>query len=245
VSTAAPEPPVGPPIEAVLFDLDDTLFLQEAWLAGAWRAVAEAAAGSGADGEAVHRALVAVAAEGSARGRIIDRALAATGWAHLDVAPLVEAFRNYRPARLAPLPGVREGLAALRGEVPIGVVTDGDPMIQAGKLLALGLADAFDVVVLSDELGRERRKPHPAPFQRALRTIGVAPERAVFVGDRPDKDVAGPMALGMRAVRVGTGEYAAVADVAGTWRSVGDAPAAIALLRRELAQQSAGASAPV
>ena len=46
----------------------------------------------------------------------------------------------------------------LEGFVPIAVVTDGDPTSQLAKLAALGLADAFDAVVISDVFGRAYRK---------------------------------------------------------------------------------------
>jgi HAD superfamily hydrolase (TIGR01509 family) len=125
----------------------------------------------------------------------------------------VAAFRAFAPYRLAPYPGAVEALSALRRLVPVACVTDGDPGIQRAKLRALRLEDAFDAVVISDELGREYRKPHPAPFLRALDLLGVPASAAVHVGDRPEKDVAGPAAAGMAgAVRVRQGEYAEVPD---------------------------------
>jgi HAD superfamily hydrolase (TIGR01662 family) len=42
-------------------------------------------------------------------------------------------------------------------------------------------------------------KPSPTIFQAALDLLEVAPEEAVMVGDSPDDDVAGAVALGMRA----------------------------------------------
>jgi putative hydrolase of the HAD superfamily len=203
----APVPEAGSPIEAVLFDLDDTLYEQAQWLNGAWRAVARMAAPV-IEEHALFAALRRIAAEGSDRGRIIDRALAALGRGDLAVAPFVEAFRRFRPDVLAPYPGVDACLTALGDAVPLGLVTDGDPALQASKLAALGLAHHFRVVVYSDELGgRGTRKPAPAPFLAALEQLGVDPGGAVYVGDRPDKDVAGALAAGMRAVRVLTGEY--------------------------------------
>jgi putative hydrolase of the HAD superfamily len=94
------------------------------------------------------------------------------------------------------------------------------------------MTTAFDVVVLSDTLGRECRKPHPAPFRAALDLLEVDVDAAVFVGDRPDKDVMGAVGVGMRVVRVRTGEYRAQPDLVGTWASVPDVVAAIELVER-------------
>jgi putative hydrolase of the HAD superfamily len=215
-------------IQAVLFDLDDTLFEQRHWLDGAWRAVSRAASAWGVDADALHRALLDVAAEGSDRGRIVDRAVARVGAGAVPVGPLVDAFRAHRPATLPLLPCAREALAGLRSRVPVGLVTDGDVAVQRAKLAALALDDAFDVVVLSDELGRGFRKPHPAPFLTALDRLGVRAAATVHVGDRPEKDVAGALAAGLRPVRVRTGEYRHLPDRPRPWAGADDVVGAIA-----------------
>jgi putative hydrolase of the HAD superfamily len=226
-------------IRAVLFDLDDTLYPQAAFLDAAWTAVAAAAAPHGIDPAALHAALTDVASEGSDRGRIIDRALARIHASTVPVEPLVAAFRACAPARLPPFLGVRQALSALRRRALIGLVTDGEVHGQRAKLHALRLEEAFDVVVYSDELGRGCRKPHPAPFRHALAGLGVPAATAVMIGDRPDKDVAGAAATGLRAIRVHTGEYAGRPDEPVPWRSVSDAVAAIELLQPALARRRA------
>ena len=224
----------GGSIAAVLFDLDDTLFLQEQWLAGAWGYVADVGESAGLAAEPLLQALHAIAAEGSDKGGIIDRALEATGGPVYLVPTLVAAFRGWRADRLEPIPGVVDMLAALRGRLPIGLVTDGEPGIQRNKITALGLQAAFDVVVISDELGRGLRKPSPVPFLRAADALGVAPAAVVMVGDRPNKDVDGAHAAGMRAARVRTGEYRHLADRPGQMVSATDVVAAVHLLEPDL-----------
>ena len=62
-----------------------------------------------------------------------------------------------------------------------------------------GLLGRVDAVVFSSDVGK--RKPHPAPFRRALTAIETQPEDAVFVGDRLYEDVLGASRLGMRTVQ--------------------------------------------
>lgn len=179
----------------------------------------------GLEYEPFRLALASAAGGGSARGRIIDRALAAVSGPPQIVEQLVAVFRHHRqPLYLSSANSAV--LTDLAARVPIGLVTDGDPRIQRAKLAGLGLADAFAATVFSDELGRDRRKPHPSPFLLALSRLGVLSQHAVFVGDRPETDMGGALGLGMPAIRVRTGEYAAVPDVAGTWPSVEDLAAA-------------------
>lgn len=206
-----------PSVRGVLVDLDDTLYPQAEFLDAAWRAVALHGAQRGLNPDALLGALREETAAGSARGGIIDRALARTGAAPSHVGALLVAFRAVEPPALTPYPGVLRALTALRRRVPVGVVTDGEVSGQRRKLAVLGLADAFDVVVLSDLAGRDGRKPRRAPFLRALAALGLAPEHVVMIGDRPDEDAAGALAAGLRAVRVLTGEYAVRPDHPGTW----------------------------
>jgi putative hydrolase of the HAD superfamily len=211
---------------AVLFDLDDTLYEQATWLIGAWEAVVAAAAPR-VEPRSLRAALRAICARGSDRGAIIDRALARVGHADVAVAPLLARFRAHAPTRLAPYPGVADALEALHAQVAIGLVTDGNPTIQRNKLHALGLEAQFDIVVFSDELGREHRKPSPVPLLAALVGLGVDPRDAVYVGDRPDTDVAAALAAGMRAIRVRTGEFANRPDDPQPWATAPHAVSAI------------------
>jgi putative hydrolase of the HAD superfamily len=209
-------------IEAVLFDLDDTLYPQANWLDGAWCAVALAAPAT-VDRVALHHALVALASEGSDKGHIIDRALVATGAAHIDPAPLVVAFRAHAPARLDAYPHAEEAISAVRAHVPVALVSDGEVQGQEAKLRALGLEGAFDAIVWSDALGREFRKPHPAPFRAAIDRLGARAEACIMIGDRPDKDTRGARAAGLLgSIRVRTGEYAFQPDEQGCLATVED-----------------------
>jgi FMN phosphatase YigB (HAD superfamily) len=203
-------------VRAVTVDLDDTLFPQQEWLAGAWLAVSDRADALGLDGAALRGQLTRVAALGSDRGAIIDAALVAIGL-HPEpyVHSLVSAFSGHAPARLTPYPGAFAALEHLHAVVPVVLVTDGNPLIQHAKIAALGLAGLLDHVVVSDDLGgRAVRKPHPAPFRRALALLDLPPGDVVHVGDRSAKDVAGAYGVAMRCVRVRTGEYGAVPDPA-------------------------------
>ena len=227
-------------IAAVLFDLDDTLYDQRQWLDGAWKAVAGRAAEWGvADPVALEAALRAAAADGTDRGGIIDNALVAVQARGVPVAPLVAAFRAHEPTRLDPYPGVAAALLSLARRVPLGLISDGDPIVQRGKLTALDLGAYFTTVVFSDEYGRAHRKPDRLPFQVALGALGVDPGDAVYVGDRPAKDVAGPAAVGMPAIRVRTGEWRDEPDDARAWACVDTVLDAIDVLHADVAAASA------
>jgi putative hydrolase of the HAD superfamily len=70
--------------------------------------------------------------------------------------------------------------------------------MQSGKLACLELSSSFDAIMISAAEGIH--KPDPRIFHRALAQLEVSPDRAVFVGDHPEVDIAGARAAGMRAI---------------------------------------------
>ncbi len=234
----------GPPPAGVVVDLDDTLYPQAGYLAGAVTAVGAAATGRGLDGAAVRAALAAELAEGSDTGGTIDRALLAVGVpppALADHVPaLVGAFAAHRPVHLPLYPGVAAALEALAAAVPLACLTDGRPEIQAAKLAATGVQLWVPVVVVTDALGgRGVRKPHPAGLHEVARRLGVPVRRLLVIGDRPAKDVAAAAAVGARAIRVRQGEHAAAVDDPVAWAVTDTFPEAAGLALRAVQGQAA------
>jgi putative hydrolase of the HAD superfamily len=66
------------------------------------------------------------------------------------------------------------------------------------QVTANGISKLVDSVLFSSQFGR--RKPAPEIYLAALESVGAAPEKALFVGDRVREDYDGPRAVGMRAV---------------------------------------------
>jgi HAD superfamily hydrolase (TIGR01509 family) len=104
-----------------------------------------------------------------------------------------------------PLDGVDRALSAL-DDLPLGVVTNGAPEMQSAKLDALGVTDAFDVVV---HAGYDApAKPSPEPFHEALSALDARPDRTYHVGNSLSSDVAGARAAGVGAVWLADGTAA-------------------------------------
>jgi REG-2-like HAD superfamily hydrolase len=118
-----------------------------------------------------------------------------------DVAEAVRRIEAAFPAlslqwELDPdVPAVLEALRA-RG-LRLGVVSNWDGTLEE-RLRAWGLRRHFDAVADSAVVGAA--KPDPAIFRGVLEALGVPPARCLHVGDRPDTDVAGARAAGVRPV---------------------------------------------
>lgn len=115
-----------------------------------------------------------------------------------EVAAAYAAERDHTAVDL--LPGAVECLDALAADHHLGLITNGAPGMQRQKLAALDLDRWFDTAVFA---GHDcASKPDPEPFERALSDLGIRPERAVYVGNSLDADVAGAHAAGVRSVWV-------------------------------------------
>lgn len=98
-------------------------------------------------------------------------------------------------------PGLAESLGRLRGAgIRTAVLSDYPPL---PKLQALGVDSLFDCVAWAQELSIGVLKPDPAGLREVLRRLAVAPERAVYVGDRPEVDAMAATSVGCRGALIG------------------------------------------
>ncbi len=99
--------------------------------------------------------------------------------------------------------GAARLVRSLLGTRPLGLLTNGPADIQRLKFEGTGLADCFDSVVISGEVGIG--KPDPEVFMYALDQLGASPDGAVMIGDSWERDVLGALGAGMSAVWVAGG----------------------------------------
>lgn len=117
---------------------------------------------------------------------------------------IAEAYANERDySDVRPLAGVDETITALSHEYKLGIVTNGHPESQAQKLAAIGIRDAFEVVMCAGFDAPS--KPDPEPFYQAISALSSSPESAVYVGDSLDSDVSGAQEAELQAVWLSNG----------------------------------------
>lgn len=195
-------------VQAVFFDLDETLYDQSQYLRGAFADVAGAVAREvGGDERALAASLRRIRRTvGTDHPMLFDVWLERHGLHSRErVARCVAAFHDHRPLRLQLYPGVDRVLPTLARRYHVGIITDGHAGMQRTKIEALGLADRVHTLVYSATLSR--CKPDPEVFHHALRLAGVSPRSAAFVGDHPIRDIAGARQAGMWAIRALVGEF--------------------------------------
>jgi putative hydrolase of the HAD superfamily len=199
-------------IEAVIFDWGGTLSeFVDAELVDAWRLTAHHI--DPAREDEITARLVQVEAEfwattsshqrSATLGELLTTAAGELG---LDVAEalLEEAALRHLDAWTPHIrhdPDAAGALTALRDQgLRIGMLsnTHWPRAFHEHFLERDGLVDLIDARLYTSEMPFQ--KPHPSVFLTAAQTLGVAPEQAVFVGDRPWDDISGAQSTGMRTV---------------------------------------------
>lgn len=116
-----------------------------------------------------------------------------------DAVTLAEAVVAAELDATVPARGVTETLDALAADGHrLGALTNGYGPVQRGKLDRLELADRFETVVISHELGAA--KPDPRAF--AIARERLDDDDYVYVGDSHDHDVVPAAAAGFRTVHI-------------------------------------------
>ena len=185
-----------PSIQAILFDLDNTLIDRDealrAYLASAWSpSCQEMDLWLGLDDHGYAQRELLCRAIGQARGVDSERV-----WG--DMRSHISHFVPKRPA-------LWDALDSLNQRMPCGVLSNGSGTNQRAKLERAGLTEVFapERVWISGDLGVS--KPHTEAFAPALehfRLMGIAPEHVAMVGDDVHRDIIPAQRLGMTTVWV-------------------------------------------
>ncbi|MHB8633758.1 MAG: HAD family hydrolase [Thermoplasmatota archaeon] len=205
---------MGRKLEAVIFDLDDTLVnWREAEALAVARLARERFQPNGVDPTAVAATYDQILAETMAGFRATGRWMAVRErleiLAHRHSLPvaadeLAAAFMAAARAELRFLTGAVEAIeAARKAGLRTALLTNGPGAVQRPKVEHFRLEERLDFIGISGEMGKW--KPDAAAFQHVLERLGASPEGALMVGDSLDFDIRPARKLGMRTAWIDAG----------------------------------------
>ena len=176
-------------IQAVIFDLDDTLYSEKSYVRSGFKKIAEFFEKPSMEDE-----LWNVFIKG---GKPIDEILKLEGL--LDFKEKSLEIYRFQVPDIKLYYGVPELIKRIQKEKRGGMITDGRPEGQYAKIRALGLN--VDELIITDELGGiEFRKPNEMAFRLMKMKMDVPYEKMVYIGDNIKKDFIAPKKLGMRSI---------------------------------------------
>jgi putative hydrolase of the HAD superfamily len=186
-------------IEAVIFDLDDTLLDRTGslrrFLADQHRRFCDLFVGV-ASAEFRDRFLALDARGHVPKSVVYPAMLAEFGIRSEAAADLLADYREQCCRHAQAFAGASDMLTELRARGrKLAIVTNGETEFQTRHIDALGLAPLVDAILISEAEGL--RKPDARLFRRAADRLAAAPEQCLFVGDNPEVDILGAHAAGM------------------------------------------------
>lgn len=185
----------------VVFDLDDTLYLERDYVRSGFGAV-----GAWAERELSISGVPDAAWELFTAG--VRRTTLTDAFASLgrplscgDEAAAIRVYREHSPQiRLC-----NDAAMLLEHLAPVAhtaIVTDGPAVSQRAKVTALGLYAIIDPIVITAERGDAWHKPSPRAFEHVQAKFGASGQHYTYVADNPAKDFDGPRALAWRTIRI-------------------------------------------
>lgn len=198
--------------DCLVFDLDDTLFFEQQYVLSGFRAVDHYLCGNRQLSGFFD--IASALYQSGERGTIFNQYLEAKGLKHDKnfIFNLVNVYRSHEP-QLTLFADAAWALSHFSKSHRLGLITDGYYITQKNKIKALGLADRFEAIVITDEWGSEYWKPHHRSYLVAQEKFGTAGADCIYVGDNPKKDFVTAKKMGWLTIQVNRkgGEYEQVA----------------------------------
>lgn len=183
-------------IEAVVFDLDDTLYSEKEYIRSGYQAVAERLPQVK---QCFNKLCVAFEKGQDALKTVLQNE-------NIYTEALLEECKE-TIVQHTPDIHLYEGIKELFFELhkqkkSIGIITDGNPQVQRAKFIALGLNVLVDELIITDELAghgdvKEFRRPNDVPFLIMKKRFHTTCRNMAFVGDDKELDFEAPVKLGM------------------------------------------------
>lgn len=200
-----------PPLRAILFDLDNTLFhwdpCDQRGREAAHAALAAERAMTFETFMAMHQEVRAalrgrLAGQGANHNRILlFKAIAEDALGRSCPRLVITMYQRYWQAFFAamkPHPDAHRVLSQLKQRYKLAMVSNHVAQPQLDKVVRLGFEAYFDAIVISEDVGFE--KPDPRIFHAALARIGAQASEAVMIGDHTRGDIEGAHAAGLRTI---------------------------------------------
>ncbi len=200
-------------LRAIFLDLDDTLYSTTNFSSLARRNAVQAMIDMGLKmpAERLYQELQEVVREFSSNdndhfGKLLLRIPPSTYSGinqHFLIAAAVIAYHQTKFTNLVPYADAQNFLERISQEkIILGVITAGQTIKQAEKIIRLGLYKYFtaNAIFITEQIGIS--KSNPKLYQQAYNTFLLSPDEVMYVGDHPTRDVDPPNLLNMITVRI-------------------------------------------
>ena len=187
-------------IKAVVFDMDDTLFAESEYVLSGFAAVDQSLSAKGVSGfYEKSKELFKDGHRGSIFNDVLD--YLNVPYCKNDIVKLVAIYREHKPA-ITMLDDAKWAVEELKSMYKLGLITDGYLDAQQNKAKALHLEKDFDVLIFTDQFGREHWKPSEKPYIEVKKLLNKEHHELIYIGDNPTKDFIAARSLGWKTIHI-------------------------------------------
>ncbi|MGE7120743.1 HAD family hydrolase [Peribacillus sp. NPDC046944] len=189
-------------IGAVIFDMDDTLYPEYDFVKSGLKAVDNHLSFNNIKG--FYEIAILLFNKG-VRNNLFNKTLEFlnVGYSELDIQNLVFVYRNHTP-NISLSDETINIIKWLNRKYKMGLITDGFLTTQEKKVKALELDKYFDVLIYSDQYGRENWKPSNVPYLKVMEHFKLDGPHLLYVGDNATKDFISAKKLGWLTIQIQT-----------------------------------------
>jgi len=196
-------------INAVIFDLDNVLFDEQDYIKAAYRNIAVFLSKRYrlSEKQIYQKLLKDLQKKTTMYPHLFDDLLSDLELDRDSIPNILKIYASVT-TNLELYPGAEHLLTSLKKQkIKLGLVTNGNVETQKNKVRLLRIEKYFDTIMYARHLGKENEKPNPAVYRITLEALGCKPEETVCIGDNPYTDFLGAKKIGVRTVRLFSGEF--------------------------------------
>lgn len=185
--------------------MDDTLYDEITFVRSGFRAVSEYFLPQSP--HAMFAKMIEIL-EDAGRGTVFDKTLAAFGLrTKNNIKKALSIYRSHIPD-IKLNEDAKEMLEHYKNQnIPLYIVTDGNKIVQANKIKALGLQNQVKKAFITHRYGKIHAKPSPYCFVKIAQLEEVEPHEIVYIADNSNKDFVEIKKLGFHTVRIRQGMF--------------------------------------
>jgi HAD hydrolase, family IA, variant 1 len=186
--------------KVILFDLDDTLYLERDYVYSGYKVVASFLEKKyNLSLKTTYLKMIALSKESydNVFNRLFDAYNIKVG--NDEIKKIIEIYKNHIP-NIDLCEDSRKILEnLLKKDIKLGLITDGDSIQQRNKIKGLDIEKYFEKIIITDELApnREFWKPNKKAFEIMIDFFKEEPKNILYVGDNLNKDPFGALEAGI------------------------------------------------
>ncbi len=189
----------------IIFDLDDTLYREEDFQIGGFKAVSKYLSSLlNLNARKIEKRLNEIVKK-DGRGLVFDKFLTENKFYSKSlIKKTILIYRLHKP-NIKLYGDAKKIIFKLKKNIYI--LTDGNKIVQKRKLLALRLNNKIKKSFITHNYGCKYAKPSVYCFKKIKEAEGVAWNEMMYIGDNPKKDFVNLNKKGVQTVRIMRGPY--------------------------------------